>query len=37
MGATVTKRIYPSMGHTVNDDEIAFTRALLDRILDGSA
>ncbi|MQA28670.1 MAG: phospholipase [Luteitalea sp.] len=30
MGAEVTKRIYPSMGHLVNDDEIAFARSLID-------
>ena len=29
MGATVTERIYAGMGHTVNDEEIAFTRSLL--------
>jgi predicted esterase len=29
MGATVTLRIYPHMGHLVNGDEIAFTRDLL--------
>ena len=29
MGARVTTRIYPGMGHLVNDDEIAFTRDLL--------
>lgn len=29
MGATVTTRIYPGMGHLVNEDEIAFTRDLL--------
>jgi predicted esterase len=22
LGATVTERVYPSMGHTINDDEI---------------
>ncbi len=33
MGARVTKRIYPGMGHLVNDDEIAFTRDLMDRLL----
>jgi predicted esterase len=33
MGAAVTERIYPGMGHLVNDDEIAFTRALMDGIL----
>ena len=32
MGAEVTKRIYPGMGHLVNEDEIAFTRALLDQL-----
>jgi predicted esterase len=31
MGAAVTRRIYPGMGHTVNDDEITFTRALMER------
>jgi predicted esterase len=29
LGADVTMRIYPGMGHTVNEDEIAFTRELL--------
>lgn len=29
LGADVTKRIYPGMGHTVNDDEIAWARALM--------
>ncbi len=29
IGADVTKRIYPGMGHTVNRDEIAFARGLL--------
>ena len=28
--ATVTKRLYPGMGHLVNDDEIAFARAMMD-------
>ena len=32
MGATVTMKIYPGMGHLVNDDEIAHARALLDSI-----
>jgi predicted esterase len=35
MGAAVTKRIYPGMGHLVNEDEIRFTREVMDRILDG--
>ena len=29
MGAEVDERIYPRMGHTVNDDEVAAVRALL--------
>lgn len=33
MGATVTERIYPGMGHLVNDDEIVFTRGVLDAVL----
>ena len=32
MGANVTTRIYPGMGHLVNDDEIASARALLDSL-----
>jgi predicted esterase len=30
MGAQVTKRLYPGMGHLINEDEIAQARALLD-------
>jgi predicted esterase len=33
LGAAVTERIYSGMGHIVNDDEIAFTRRLLDELL----
>ena len=33
MGATVTERIFPGMGHLVNDDEIAFTRDLMAEVL----
>lgn len=29
LGAAVTARVYPSMGHTVNDDEIAAAREML--------
>jgi predicted esterase len=29
MGASVTTRIYPGMGHLVNDDEVSFARDLL--------
>jgi phospholipase/carboxylesterase len=30
MGAKVTERIYPAMGHTVNEDELKHVRDLLD-------
>ena len=33
MGAAVTERIYPGMGHLVNDDEIQFARGVMDSIL----
>ncbi len=33
MGAVVTKRIYPSMGHLANDDEMAFTQDLMRELL----
>ncbi len=32
MGATVTERIYPGMGHLVNEEEIGFTRKLLEEV-----
>jgi len=32
LGGEVTERIYPGMGHAVNDDEIAHLRALLARL-----
>jgi predicted esterase len=32
MGAQVTTRIYPGMGHTVNQDELARVTALLDAL-----
>jgi phospholipase/carboxylesterase len=32
MGADVTERIYPGMGHTVNEDEITFTRDLMEKV-----
>ena len=31
-GAEVTAILYPGMDHTVNDDEIAHVRTLLDRV-----
>jgi predicted esterase len=33
MGADLTKRIYPRMGHLVNDDEIEAARAILARMV----
>ena len=33
LGADVTERIYPGMGHLVNEDEIAFTRDLLAKVV----
>lgn len=33
MGAEVTTRIYPGMGHLVNDDEIECARQILDRLI----
>lgn len=33
MGADVTARLYPRMGHLVNDDEIAFARIVMDQVL----
>lgn len=35
LGGDVTERIYPGMGHTVVEDEIAFVRALLERLVAG--
>jgi phospholipase/carboxylesterase len=32
LGADVTERIYPDMGHTINDDEIAQLRGLLESL-----
>ena len=37
MGAAVTLRIYAGMGHAVNDDEIAFARALIAQAANGAA
>jgi predicted esterase len=33
MGASVTKRLYLGMGHTVNDDEIAVAVQFMDQVL----
>ena len=32
MGAAVTKRIYPGMGHLVSDDEVTVAQSLLDQV-----
>ena len=32
LGAEVDKRIYEGMGHTINEDEVAFARGLLARL-----
>lgn len=32
MGANVTERIYPGMGHLVNEEELEFTRELMARL-----
>lgn len=34
MGAKVTTKIYPGMGHLINDDEIAHAQSLLDEVLE---
>jgi predicted esterase len=36
MGAQVTTKIYPGMGHLVNEDEIAHARKLIDQVVRGS-
>ena len=33
LGGDVTKRIYPGMGHTINEDEVRFVRSLLADLL----
>ena len=35
LDAAVTKRIYPGMGHTINQDEVAAVNALLSRLAPG--
>jgi len=32
LGAAVTERIYPGLGHTINEDEIAHARAILESV-----
>jgi predicted esterase len=33
MGAQVTTRIYPGMGHLVNEDEIGMAREMVEKIV----
>src|SRR5262249_24625209 len=33
LGAEVELRLYPNMGHTINDDEVAYVRALVERMV----
>lgn len=37
LGGEVTERIYEGMAHTVNDDELAFLRERLHRLVDGES
>ena len=37
LGAIVTERIYPGLGHTINAEEITAARSLLDAVLAGGA
>src|SRR3954464_7416511 len=33
LGASVTRKLYPGMGHTINDEEIQIAQGILDRVL----
>ncbi len=37
LGATLTARLYPGLGHTVNPDEIEMVRSMLAQVLGGGA
>jgi predicted esterase len=37
MGASVTMKLYPGMGHLVNDDEIAHVKALMQEVVGSAA
>jgi phospholipase/carboxylesterase len=37
LGAEVTERIYPGMGHTINDDEVKHIRGILARLVQARA
>jgi predicted esterase len=34
LGGEVTERLYPNMGHTINQDEIDFVRGMMQRLVD---
>ncbi len=36
LGADVTERLYPGLGHTVNQDELAFVAEMMAKLVDGS-
>jgi predicted esterase len=36
LGAAVTERLYPGMGHTINQDELAVVAAMMVTLVDGS-
>ena len=33
LGTTVTRKLYPGMGHTINEDELRIAQGILDRVL----
>jgi phospholipase/carboxylesterase len=33
LGATVTRKLYPGMGHTVSGDEIEIVQGVMDEVL----
>lgn len=35
LGGTVTERLYPNMGHTINQDEIAFVQNMMEALITG--
>ena len=37
MGADVAERIYPGLGHTINDDEVKHIRGILAGLVQASA
>jgi phospholipase/carboxylesterase len=37
LGGDLTERIYPGMGHTINDDEVKHVRSILAGLVQSSA